>query len=314
MEFNKPKDNWNVSDIPNLANKVAVVTGGTSGVGYEVAKALANHRATVHIIARNKQKGDKAIQNIKNITNNENVYFHSVNLMSLKDIKAVGTELNEITPQVDILINNAGIMMPANASTTEDGLESMWATNYFSGFTLTMSLLPSLRKSGAARVVNLTSIATGRPKIEYDNLDGHDYNASQIYIATKLAQALVTRSLNREFKKRNIAVKALAASPGLSATNLVTKNAGATSVPMRVAAFLFRIFPNLRQSAEMGALSTLFAATDPSATAGAVYAPNNRMGTKGYPGMWGWNESKYMNDSDADKLLQESLKVTNTHF
>ncbi|AEV95988.1 short chain dehydrogenase family protein [Pediococcus claussenii ATCC BAA-344] len=142
--------------------------------------------------------------------------------MSLKDIEAVEAELNEITPQVDILINNAGIMMPANASTTEDGLESMWATNYFSGFTLTMSLLPALKKPGAARVVNLTSIAT----------------------------------------------------------NLVTKNAGATSVPIR----------------------------------GSVYAPNNRIGTKGYPGMRGWNESKYMNDVDADKLSQESLKVTNRHF
>jgi hypothetical protein len=102
----------------------------------------------------------------------------------------------------------------------------------------------------------------------------------------------------------------MAANPGVAATNLVTKNAGATSTAMRMGALLFRVFPSIRQSAAEGALPTLYAATDPHAQGGAVYSPNNRQNTKGYPALWKWNETPEMTDQQAlDQLLEESLKL-----
>ncbi|WP_268912919.1 SDR family NAD(P)-dependent oxidoreductase [Lentilactobacillus sp. SPB1-3] len=309
MNYKQPKKNWTLNDMPDQTGKIVVITGGTSGVGYEDAKAFAMKNAMIHILAHNLEKGQKAIAELKHETGNQNIFFHSVNLMSITAIKEFAKKLLETTPKIDVLINNAGIMMPAQARLSEDGLESMWATNYFGGFTLTMSLLPALKKSTHARVVNLTSLATGKPEIDLDNLDGHDYNAWKVYIATKMAQAMISRKLNSIFQEQNISVTVLAASPGLAATNLVTKKAGATSIMMRVGAILFKVFPNIRQSASQAALPTLYAATDSNAEGGAVYAPNNKQGTKGYPALWGWNESKYMDMETASKLLDKSLEI-----
>lgn len=312
MNYKQPKENWTLNDMPDQTGKIVVITGGTSGVGYEDAKAFAIKNATIHILAHNLEKGQKAVAELKQQTGNQNIVFHSVNLMSITAIKEFAKSILETTPKIDVLINNAGIMMPAQARLSDDGLESMWATNYFGAFTLTMSLLPALKNADHSRVVNLTSLASGNPEIVFDNFDGHNYNAWKIYIATKMAQAMISRKLNSIFQQQNIPITVLAASPGLAATNLVTKKAGATSLMMRIGAILFKLFPNIRQSASQAALPTLYAATDVNAEGGAIYAPNNKRGTKGYPALWGWNESKYMDMEVASKLLDKSLEITNT--
>lgn len=312
MIYSEPKTNWTLQNMPDQTGKVVVITGGTSGVGYADAEAFALKHAEVHLIAHSQQKGENAVASLKESTNNDQIYFHSVNLMSIPAVKNMGQLLTKSLPKVDILINNAGIMMPASARLSDDGLESMWATNYFGAFALTMSLLPALSRSTNARIVNLTSLASGNPQIDFNNFDGHDYSAWKIYIATKLAQALITRKLNSIFTQQHQSIQVLAASPGLAATNLVTKKAGATSLPMRIGAVMFRLFPNIRQSAEQASLPTLYAATDLAAQGGAVYAPNNRIGTKGYPALWAWNESRFMDETVATKLLEESLKITQT--
>lgn len=306
--YQQPKTHWTTKDIPDLTGKIALISGGSSGIGLEAARALAEKGAEVHLSARNAQRGQDARDHLIEATGNRHIYYHTLDLSSLAVIKKFSEDIP--LDRLDILINSAGLMMPAERSVTVDGFEMMWATNYLGGLYLTIRLLTLLKRSEAARVVNLTSLPAGHPKIDLTNVDGHNYSAWTIYLETKLAQAQIARKLDQVFTEKRYPITMMAANPGVAATNLVTKSAGATSTAMRMGALLFRVFPSIRQSAAEGALPTLYAATDSHAQGGAVYSPNNRQNTKGYPALWKWNETPEMTDQQAlDQLLEESLKL-----
>lgn len=306
--YQQPKIHWTTADIPDQTGKIVLISGGSSGIGLEAAKALAEKGAEVHLLARNTERGQAAKDHLIEATGNQNIYYHSFDLSSLAVIKKFSEDLP--LERIDLLINSAGLMMPAKRSVTDDGFELMWATNYLGGLYLTIQLLDLLKKSPDARVVNLTSLPAGHPKIDLTNVDGHDYHAWDIYLQTKLAQAQIARKLDQVFTEKGYPITMMAANPGVAATNLVTKNAGATSAAMRVGALLFQVFPGIRQSAAEGALPTLYAATAPQAQGGAVYSPSNRQNTKGYPALWKWNDTPEMTNQQAlDQLLEESLKL-----
>ena len=147
----QPKPDWSLADMPSQEGRIFLVTGGTSGMGYEDAKALAAAGAQVVIAARNPQRGQESIDRLKQEVPDAQVQFESVDLAYLSSVRALGQRLGTTLPRLDGLINNAAIMAPPERGTSPDGFEMQLATNYAGHFVLTAELLPLLRKSDSPR-------------------------------------------------------------------------------------------------------------------------------------------------------------------
>lgn len=146
---NPPNPDWNLADMPSQKGRIYVVTGGSSGMGFEDAKALAAAGAQVVIAARNPRRGQEAIEKIQIETPDANVQFEAVDLSNLASVRELAQRLNATLPRLDGLINNAAVMALPEREETPDGLEMQFATNYVGHFVLTAELLPLLRKSEA---------------------------------------------------------------------------------------------------------------------------------------------------------------------
>ena len=168
----EPIRHWTQKNMPDLHGSYAVVTGGTSGVGFAMSAALLRHGATVIIVGKQASKGVTAAAKLRAQTGQQNVTFMGADLADQAATKHLANRLLRMLPKLDILINNAGVMMPAKRTLTRDGLELMWAVNYFAGFILTIELMPLLLRSDHARVVNVASIAMGRPRLTFNQFDG----------------------------------------------------------------------------------------------------------------------------------------------
>lgn len=307
----KPKRHWSERDMPNLAGKVAVVTGGTSGVGLAMSAALLRHGAAVTIVGKNKSKGELAVVKLKQQTKRQAITFMAADLSEQQAVNRLADRLLQVLPHLDILINNAGVMMPAKRIAMADGVELTWAVNYFSGFMLTLRLAGLLEKAPAARVVNVASIAMGNPQLTFNQFDGHNYRPWHFYITSKLAQAMMAVKLNQLFQAAGHSVMVNASSPGLAATSLKVIQSKATAWPMRLAAVSFRVLPWMRQSPQQAALPALYAATAPRAEGGVIYAPALWHGLRGYPGLSAWNQRPELHDQALlDRLYRASRQVT----
>ncbi|BAN74224.1 MULTISPECIES: SDR family NAD(P)-dependent oxidoreductase [Lacticaseibacillus] len=306
-----PKRHWTERDMPDLTGRYAVVTGGTSGVGFAMSASLLRHGATVIIIGKNRLKGQAAVETLKQQTQRQLICFIAADLSDQTAVNQLADELLATLPRLDILINNAGVMMPAERTVTRDGVELMWAVNYFAGFMLTLRLSSLLEKTPNARVVNVASIAMGRPHLTFDQFDGRHYRPWTFYANSKLAQAMMAVKLNQLFHEAGQSVMVNGSSPGLAATSLKTIQSRTTAWPMRLAALSFRIMPWLRQSPQRAALPVLYAATDAHAQGGVVYAPASWHGLRGYPGLWSWNSRPELHDQDLlNRLYRASRQVT----
>jgi NAD(P)-dependent dehydrogenase (short-subunit alcohol dehydrogenase family) len=149
---------WTASDIPPQKGRSAVVTG-TRGLGFETARALTRAGGEVILAGRNLQKGAEAVANIRAEIPSANIRFEEVDLASLKSVAAFAARLRHQREDLDLLINNAGVMRPPKRLVTEDGFELQFGTNYLGHFSLTAHLLPLLRNGKDARVITLSSIA-----------------------------------------------------------------------------------------------------------------------------------------------------------
>ncbi|MDR1570271.1 MAG: SDR family oxidoreductase [Oscillospiraceae bacterium] len=279
----QPEKNWDARKIASQGGKVALITGGTGGLGFADAKALASKGAKVIIIGRNQEKGAGAVRRIKEIDTNADISFFSVDLGNLSAIKAFAEQMNGQLSRLDILINNAGIMMPAERKLTTDGFELQFGTNYLAHFALTGELLPLLRKTEGARVVTLATLP-GKYSIDFNNLQSENhYSAWVSYGQSKLAELIFALHLQRLSERNKWGISSMGAHPGLSATDLITKQAGSNTGMVAGMRVMFRIFPFMRQPADKGALPTLFAATSPYAVGGMHYGPNGFGETSGYP-------------------------------
>ncbi len=266
----QPKPDWSLADMPSQSGRIFLVTGGTSGMGYEDAKALAAAGAQVVIAARNPQRGEEAIARIKQQVAYAQVQFEAVDLANLASVQALGERLNATLPRLDGLINNAAIMSPPERGTSADGFESQLATNYLGHFALTSHLLPLLRKSDDARVVTLSSIAAKRGAINFDDLQSEQaYNPYGAYAQSKLATLMFAFELQRRSEAQNWGVQSIAAHPGVAVTELIERGPGLESE-------FGRKWARDREhyhSAAQGALPTLYAATAVEAQPGAYYGP-----------------------------------------
>ena len=277
-----PKPDWNTTDIPSQAGRIFLVTGGTSGMGFEDAKALAGAGARVVIAARNPARGEDAIARIREVHPAAQVEFEAVDLADLASVRALGARLSTSLPRLDGLINNAAIMAPPERVTSADGFEAQLATNYLGHFALTSEVLPLLRRSDAPRVVTLSSIAVARGRIDFDDLQSEiAYDPYAAYAQSKLACLTFAFELQRRSDAAGWGIQSFAAHPGVAVTELVERGPGLDSAFGR----------NWAQDREdyhspaQGALPTLYAATALAAQPGQYYGPTGDTERRGPLGL-----------------------------
>ncbi|KAI8800020.1 hypothetical protein BJ742DRAFT_764545 [Cladochytrium replicatum] len=262
---------WKISDIPNLSGKVAIVTGGSSGIGLKTALELARKGAHIFVAARNERKTLAVVEDIKKETGNHNVEFGHLNLLSLKSVDKFASDFLARGLPLHILVNNAGVMF-APFELSEDGIESQFATNHLAHFHLTTRLLEKIaetgKKDGDARIVNVSSsLHRAAPKegvyLTLEKLnDSKIYNPQTGYGQSKVANILFTRHLDNiiqsKYPPETYHVYANVLHPGVIRTELARH----VTLPKFFLDVYYWFNPNVI-SVEDGATTQLFLSTSP---------------------------------------------------
>ena len=284
---------WTTADIPDQTGRTAVVTGANTGLGYETAAALAAKGAHVVLAVRNLEKGEEAARRIEQATPGAQIQLQELDLTSLDSIRTAADELRTAHESIDLLINNAGVMMTPK-STTKDGFELQFGTNHLGHFALTNLLLDRLQAAPGSRIVTVSSVGHRFARgIRFDDLQWErDYNRIRAYGQSKLANLLFTYELQRRLQGTDTI--AVAAHPGGSNTEL-TRN-----LP-RFVAVAMPLFKPLFQGPDMGALPTLRAATDPGVLGAQYYGPDGFGEQRGYPKVVASSTASH--DTDAQRRL-----------
>jgi NAD(P)-dependent dehydrogenase (short-subunit alcohol dehydrogenase family) len=269
---------WTAQDIPDQSGRTAVVTGANSGLGLETARELARHGAHVVLACRNTDKGEQAAQSIRADVGDAQVDVRALDLGSLDSVRSFAQALSSEHASLDLLINNAGVMAPPRR-TTADGFELQFGTNHLGHFALTGLLMGILEKGRDTRVVTLSSGAHKIGKIDFDDLQREQrYSRWRAYGQSKLSNLMFALELDRRLRAAGSSVLSVAAHPGYAATNLQAAAAPLMDrLIMKVGNFV------IAQSAEMGALPTLYAATAPDLEGGMFIGPDGMGEQRGYP-------------------------------
>lgn len=295
--------NWKSDQISNQKGKTIVITGATSGLGKEAAEVLAGKNATVIMAVRNTAKAEKVAGEITTSFPNAKLDIRSLDLSSLDSIKSFADGIHADYPQLDILINNAGVMMSPFAK-TKDGFELQMGTNHFGHFALTGHLMPLLKKTDNSRIVVTSSIAhkTGNINFEDINWESRKYNTNKAYSDSKLANLYFMYELVNRLKSDKNAPMVTCAHPGWTKTEL-DRHSG-------VAAFIGNI---IAQKVDKGTLPTLRAAIDPQAKTGDYFGPKGFMEMRGYPVIVPSNKMSH-NQENAKKLWDISEALTGVQY
>ncbi|PYE15944.1 hypothetical protein DFR67_109172 [Williamsia limnetica] len=303
------KDLWNAADVPDQKDRVAVITGGGTGLGYQIALVLAGRGAHAVLAVRDVTKGKAAAERILAIHPQAEVSVQILDLASQRSVEDAGTELSSRYPRIDLLINNAGVMFPPR-TVTVDGFELQFATNHLGHFALTGLLIGNMLPVTGSRVITVSSLGhKARGAIDFDDLNSEKkYSAGGAYAQSKLANLLFTYELDQRLAARAHATTiAVAAHPGGANTDLTRHTPAKLRWLQALAArFLF-------QSAEMGALPPLRAATDPAVTGSQYYGPDGFMEQRGHPVLVTSN-AKSHNEEVAQRLWAVSEKLTGVHY
>jgi NAD(P)-dependent dehydrogenase (short-subunit alcohol dehydrogenase family) len=269
---------WTAADIPPQDGRLAIVTGSNSGLGLITAQELARAGATVVIACRNTGKGEAAADQIRREVPAAELEIRALDLADLGSVQAFAEGFAADHERLDLLVNNAGVMAPPRRLTA-DGFESQIGTNHLGHFALTGRLLERLLATDAPRVVTLSSGAHRMGSINFDDLQRErHYNNWLAYGQSKLANLLFCFELQRRATAAGTSLESLAAHPGYSATNL--QFAGPRNYE---AAIMWVTNKLLAQSAAMGALPTLYAATAPDLPGGTFIGPDGFQEMRGHP-------------------------------
>jgi len=302
--------NWTVENIPDLAGKVIIVTGGNSGLGYESVKAFAAKGAEVIMASRSTEKGEEArTENLKT-SPGAKISVMQLDLGDLESVRNFASAFKERYQKLDVLLNNAGIMIPPYF-TTKDGFEGQFGINHLGHFALTGLLMDVILKTEKARIVNVSSGAHKRGEMDFSNLlfeNGRDYSPMKAYGRSKLSNLLFTYELQRKLEAAQKETIAAAAHPGVAKTNL-----GRYLQRRFLVRILMPLFNLMVQDQAMGALPQIRACVDPGVKTGEYYGPDSRREFKGYPVIVASNDASH-NSVDSAKLWEESEKLTGVTY
>lgn len=303
---------WTSNDIPNQAGKLAVVTGGNSGIGYEAALALAAKGAHVILAVRNAAKGQAAATAIQRAHPGAAAEVMALDLSSLASVRHFAEAFLQRFDRLPLLINNAGVMALPYAKTA-DGFEMQFGTNHLGHFALTGLLMPAILAAPGARVVVVSSGLHTSGAIDFANLDGAtSYSPWRAYSQSKLANLLFAYELQRRLTAAHADVLVAGCHPGYAATNL--QAAGPRLAGSRFGERMSKIGNRLlAQSAAMGALPTLYAATAADVNGCDYVGPTGLLGLRGAPGKIKSSPRSY-DPALAKRLWQVSEQLTGVHF
>ncbi|MEV4140986.1 SDR family oxidoreductase [Dactylosporangium sp. NPDC049742] len=260
-------------EVPSQHGKLAVVTGANSGTGKEAAKRLAGAGAEVVLAVRTTAKGEQARTEILAAHPKANVRVDRLDLADLASVRDFADRLNTGGRPLDLLLNNAGVMMVPRRTQTKDGFELQLGSNYLGPFALTVRLLPLVLAARAPRVVTMSSGTAARGRINLDDLQSqHGYGPVAAYAQSKLADLMLALHLADIAAARGWPLLSAGAHPGNTRTNIASSgpNLGGGTPPLalRIAGRLTPI-----QEVQQGAEPLLYAATSPAAVAGGYYGP-----------------------------------------
>ncbi len=303
---------WTANDMPDLSGKTIIVTGGNSGIGYEAALQFARKKATTILACRNLDKANAAAAQIVASNPGATVEVMELDLSSLASIRNFADAFHKSRRNLDALVNNAGVMALPYRKTV-DGFEMQFGTNHLGHFALTGLLLDALLAADGARVVNVSSGAHRMGRIRFDDLQWErSYYKWFAYGQSKLANLLFTFELQRRADKAGAKLLAVGCHPGYAATNLQSagpRMQGASGME----SFWGTMNGMFAQSAGMGALPTLYAATSPEVRGGDYIGPD------GIAEMWGHPtkvacSSAAKDPAVAARLWEVSEQLTNVHY
>jgi len=300
---------WTAADIPDQHGRTAVVTGANSGIGFVAARELTRAGARVVLAVRNAQKGAEAASTIQTAVPSAEIEVGSLDLSSLASVRGFAEWVAREHEGLDLLINNAGVMAASPRQKTADGFELQFGTNHLGHFALTGLLLDRMAGRDDARVVTVSSGAHRMGRIKFDDLQSErSYGRWRAYGQSKLSNLLFAFELDRRLRAAGSTVRSLAAHPGYAATNL--QFAAAPRLDRMVMAVGNRL---MAQSAEMGALPLLYAATYPGLEGGTYVGPDSFFEQRGHPKPVGTSPAA-RGEEAARRLWAMSEELTGLQF
>jgi NAD(P)-dependent dehydrogenase (short-subunit alcohol dehydrogenase family) len=304
---------WTADDIPDQTGRTVLITGANSGLGLRSAEALAARGARVLMACRNETKAKAAVEEVRAVATAAEPEVVRLDLADLASVRTAAEHIGELAPELDVLMNNAGVMaLPPGR--TADGFEVQFGTNHLGHFALTGLLLPALLRAQAPRVVTTSSFAHRMGRMRWDDLNWHHgrYRKWLAYGQSKLANLLYTFELDRRARDAGAHLVSVAAHPGYANTHL--QAAGPEQSGNRLMLIGSGLANRaLAQSDAMGALPQLYAATMPDVTSAEYFGPNGRLETRGFPRRVGSNNAS-RDPAAARRLWQTSEELTGVTY
>ncbi|HEY3991017.1 MAG TPA: oxidoreductase [Acidobacteriaceae bacterium] len=271
---------WTPQQMPQQQERLAIVTGANSGIGFQTARYLSRAGATVILACRNREKGEVARAKIVSGQPSAKLEIRVLDLADLDSVRRFAAEFLSENKPLDLLINNAGVMGIPQRRTTPQGFEMQFGTNHLGHFALTGLLLPALLRQPNSRVVTVASIAHKGGKLNFDDLNAErKYDPRGAYQQSKLANLVFGLELDRRLRARSAGTASIIAHPGVAVTNIVSNGPG-TGLKGRI---MNALIPLVGQSDDRGSWPLLYAATSPEAHGGRYYGPDGIAEVKGTP-------------------------------
>jgi NAD(P)-dependent dehydrogenase (short-subunit alcohol dehydrogenase family) len=312
MPMSARSSRWTARDLPNLRERIVVVTGANSGIGFEASLALAGAGAHVVLGCRNEALGSEALAAIRETHPSASLELVRLDLAELDSVRRFADLVAERHSRLDVLVNNAGVMALPHRRTA-DGFEMQLGTNHLGHFALTGHLLGRLLATEGSRVVTVSSLAHNFGAIRFDDLHGErSYHPWLAYGQAKLANLLFAYELQRRLTAARRAPVSVACHPGYANTNL---QMGAARIQnARIRERLWQLVNGtVAQSTAMGALPTLYAAVSPDVEGGDYIGPGGLFELFGHP-MKVTSNRRSRDPVLAARLWRESETLTGVSY
>ncbi|OLZ42155.1 short-chain dehydrogenase [Natrinema saccharevitans] len=302
---------WTAEDVPDQSGRTIVVTGANSGIGLEATRELARNGATVIMACRSAERGADAADGIREEIPGADLRVEACDLGDLASVRDFAAQLEA---EIDVLVNNAGVMAIPR-SETADGFETQFGVNHLGHFALTGLLLENLglETEPDSRIVTVSSGVHERGRIDFDDLQHEDdYDKWDAYAQSKLANVLFAYELERRLLTADANAASVAVHPGYANTRLQLRGPEQSGSRLRKAGMAV-LNTVVAQSAAMGALPTLYAATAPGAEGGAYYGPGGLMNMRGTPERQASSDRSY-DEETARRLWDVSSELTGVTY